>query len=89
MIVPGFVFPSLMFAGALLLVISAMMQMKLLRANGLGSAKPFNVKDYTADQERMREMRATPAWKRMRLTLGAGAFLLIIGALMQLPSLIG
>lgn len=81
MIVPGFVFPALMLAGAVLLLVAALLQMKLLQA---APAKPFAA---AGDGHALNSLRATPQWKRMRVLLWTGAFLLILGALMQLPEL--
>ena len=82
MIVPGFVFPALMIAGAALLFVAVFLQMKLLQT---APSKPFAA---AGDAPALHSLRATPQWKRMRALLWAGAFLLILGALLQLPDLL-
>ncbi len=88
MIVPGYVFPLMMIVGAGFAFYSAWAQFKLLQGAGLAATKPFSVATYNADQNTFRDLRASPRWKRVRLMLWAGSFLLILGGLMQIPEVL-
>jgi len=55
---------------------------------GVVAQKPFSVANYNADQNAFTVLRASSEWKRMRLMLWAGALLLILGGLMQIPEIL-
>lgn len=75
-IVPGYVFPLMMVLGAGLALFAAWSQFSLLRTAAGGEADAFQT------------LRTSPRWKRMRLMLWTGAFLLILGGLMQIPEVL-
>lgn len=78
MIVPGYVFPLMMVLGAGLALFAAWAQFQLLRTASAGAANDSSFES----------LRASPRWKRMRWMLWAGAFLLILGGLMQIPEVL-
>ena len=80
MIVPGYVFPLMMVVGAVLALFAAWAQFNLLRTASAAGAQ--------AEGGAFETLRASPRWKRMRLALWTGAFLLILGGLMQIPEVL-
>jgi hypothetical protein len=86
MIVPGLVFLVLMWVGVALTLSALHRQLKLLRDAGIAtSPRPtFNVREFEADQRKLSELRASRAWKHMRLQFFVGGLLLILGGSMQI-----
>jgi hypothetical protein len=77
-IVPGYVFPLMMIVGAGLALFAAWAQFNLLRT----------ASSTAANNHSFESLRTSPRWKRMRWMLWTGAFLLILGGLMQIPEML-
>ena len=78
MIVPGYVFPLMMVLGAGLALFAAWAQFHLLRTASAAAANDSSFES----------LRTSPRWMRMRWMQWTGAFLLILGGLMQIPEVL-